>query len=69
MSKAAADLAVQTMRRGRKTAITLALIFVVLITITLRLRLRGAPVQSVEEEFGEESGGGIRLDASSSSTR
>lgn len=45
------------------TAVTLALIFVVLITITLRLRLRGAPVQRVEEEFGEEPGGAIRLEA------
>ena len=45
------------------TAVTLALIAVVLIAITARLRLRGAPVHSVEEEFGVESGGGIRVDA------
>jgi putative spermidine/putrescine transport system permease protein len=46
------------------TAVTLALIAVVLIAITARLRLRGAPIQSVEEEFGEEPGGGIRVDDS-----
>jgi putative spermidine/putrescine transport system permease protein len=45
------------------TAVTLALIAVVLIAVTLRLRLRGAPVHSVEEEFGEEPGGGIRVEA------
>jgi putative spermidine/putrescine transport system permease protein len=45
------------------TAVTLALIAVVLIAVTARLRLRGAPIQSVEEEFGVESGGGIRVDA------
>jgi putative spermidine/putrescine transport system permease protein len=48
------------------TTVTLALIAVVLIAITARLRLRGAPIQSVEEEFGQESGGGIRLDAADS---
>ena len=45
------------------TAVTLALIAVVLIAITARLRLRGAPIQSVEEEFGVESGGGIKVEA------
>jgi putative spermidine/putrescine transport system permease protein len=48
------------------TAVTLALIAIVLIGSTLGLRRRGAPVQSVEEEFGEESGGGIALDRSAS---
>ena len=51
------------------TAITLALIFVVLIAVTLRLRLRGAPVHSVEEEFGGESGGGIRVETPDSTAR
>jgi putative spermidine/putrescine transport system permease protein len=51
------------------TTITLALIFVVLIAVTLRLRLRGAPVHSVEEEFGEESGGGIRVETPDSTQR
>ena len=51
------------------TAVTLALIAVVLIAVTVRLRLRGAPVHSVEEEFGEEPGGEIRVDASDSGTR
>jgi putative spermidine/putrescine transport system permease protein len=51
------------------TTITLALIFVVLIAVTLRLRLRGAPVHSVEEEFGEESGGGIRVETPDSTPR
>jgi len=41
------------------TAVTLFLIFVVLIAVTVSLRFRGQPVHRVEEEFGEESGGGI----------
>ena len=45
------------------TAVTLAIIAVVLIAGTVRLRTRGAPVQSVEEEFGVEPGGRIRVDA------
>ena len=45
------------------TAVTLALIFAVLVVFSLRLRLRGAPVESVEEEFGEEPGGSMRIDA------
>ena len=48
------------------TAVTLILILVVLVVITLRLRvagLRGAPVRRVEEEFGEEVGGRMRLGA------
>ena len=41
------------------TAVTLALIFMVLMAVTLKLRLKGAPVHRVEEEFGEEIGGGL----------
>jgi len=39
--------------------VTLALIFMVLIAVNLKLRLKGAPVRRVEEEFGEEIGGGL----------
>ena len=46
-------------------AVTLAIIAVVLIAGTVRLRKRGAPIHSVEEEFGVEPGGGIRVDADS----
>jgi putative spermidine/putrescine transport system permease protein len=45
------------------TAVTLAIIAVVLIAGTVRLRKRGAPIHSVEEEFGVEPGGGIRVEA------
>ena len=51
------------------TAVTLALIAVVLIATTLRLRKRGAPIKRVEEEFGEEPGGAIRVEPPASSSR
>ena len=51
------------------TAVTLAIIAVVLIAGTFRLRKRGAPVHSVEEEFGVEPGGGIKLGAADADTR
>ena len=41
------------------TAVTLFLIFVVLVIVNVSLRFRGAPVHSVEEEFGEEVGGNL----------
>ena len=51
------------------TAVTLALIAVVLVASTARMRRRGAPVHSVEEEFGEEPGGALRVEAAGSAER
>jgi putative spermidine/putrescine transport system permease protein len=51
------------------TAVTLAIIAVVLIAGTVRLRKRGAPIHSVEEEFGVEPGGGIRVEAADPASR
>jgi putative spermidine/putrescine transport system permease protein len=51
------------------TAVTLALILIVLIAVTVSLRFRGAPVRRVEEEFGEESGGGIDVEQAADLTK
>lgn len=51
------------------TAVTLALIFMVLIAVNLKLRLKGAPVRRVEEEFGEEVGGGLDVTQAAEMTK